>query len=51
MAFIINFYSTSKVVKNVFPVHYYGPVLASNDSGLAIKALVLTHEGITVESV
>ena len=36
--------------KNAFPVHYYGPVLASNDSGLAMETLVLTHEGITVES-
>jgi len=35
-------------VRNAFPVHYYGPVLASNDSGLAMETLVLTHEGITV---
>jgi phage tail-like protein len=37
-------------VKNAFPVHYYGPVLNANDSGLAIETLVLTHEGITVET-
>jgi phage tail-like protein len=37
--------------KNAFPVHYYGPVLAANDSGLAMETLVLTHEGITVESI
>ena len=38
-------------VKNAFPVHYYGPVLAANDGGIAIETLVLTHEGITVESI
>ena len=38
-------------VRNAFPVHYYGPVLAANDSELAIETLVLTHEGITVENV
>jgi len=37
-------------IKNAFPVHYYGPVLLSNDSGLAIETLVLTHEGIKVET-
>jgi phage tail-like protein len=37
-------------VKNAFPVNYWGPVLISNDSGLAIETLVLTHEGITVEN-
>lgn len=37
-------------VKNAFPVNYYGPVLLSNDSGLAIETLVLTHEGIRVET-
>jgi phage tail-like protein len=37
-------------VKNAFPVHYFGPVLNANDSGLAIETLVLTHEGITVET-
>ena len=38
-------------VKNTFPIHYYGPVLVANDSGLALETLVLTHEGIEVESV
>jgi len=38
-------------VKNAFPVHYFGPILASNDSGLAIETLVLTHEGIVVQNV
>jgi phage tail-like protein len=37
-------------VNNAFPVHYYGPVLAANDSGLAMETLVLTHEGITIET-
>jgi phage tail-like protein len=37
-------------VNNAFPVHYYGPVLAAQDSRLAMETLVLTHEGITVES-
>ena len=37
-------------VRNAFPVHYYGPVLASFDSGLALETLVLTHEGISVEN-
>ena len=37
-------------VNNAFPVHYYGPVLASCDSGLALETLVLTHEGISVEN-
>ena len=38
-------------IKNAFPVHYYGPVLSSNDSCIAMETLVLTHEGITVENV
>ena len=38
-------------VKNAFPVHYYGPMLSAGDSMIAIETLVLTHEGITVESV
>jgi phage tail-like protein len=38
-------------VKNAFPVHYYGPVLAANDGCMAVETLVLTHEGITVENV
>ena len=36
-------------VKNAFPVNYFGPVLLSNDSGLATETLVITHEGIEVE--
>ena len=38
-------------VKNAFPIHYYGPVLAAGDSEIAVESLVLTHEGIVVESV
>ena len=38
-------------IRNAFPVHYFGPVLAANDSDLAIETLVLTHEGISVEHV
>ncbi len=37
-------------VHNAFPVHYYGPVLLSNDGNPAIETLVLTHEGITIET-
>ncbi len=37
-------------VKNAFPVNYHGPVLLSNDSGLATETLVLTHEGLRVET-
>lgn len=38
-------------VNNAFPVHYYGPVLSAIDSRLAMETLVLTHEGITVETI
>lgn len=38
-------------VKNAFPVKYSGPELNSCDSGIAIETLVLTHEGLTVETV
>jgi phage tail-like protein len=38
-------------VKNAFPIHYYGPVLAASDSEIAVESLVLTHEGIVVESI
>jgi phage tail-like protein len=37
-------------IRHAFPVHYYGPVLASNSNDLAMETLVLTHEGITVET-
>lgn len=37
-------------LKNAFPVHYYGPVLLSNDGNPAVETLVLTHEGITIET-
>lgn len=37
-------------LKNAFPVHYYGPVLSATDGNIAIETLVLTHEGITVET-
>ncbi|MBG9376886.1 phage tail protein [Panacibacter sp. DH6] len=36
-------------LSNAFPIHYYGPVLAAADSDIAIEALVLTHEGMTIE--
>lgn len=38
-------------VNNAFPVHYFGPVLAAQDSRLAMETLVLTHEGVTIENV
>jgi phage tail-like protein len=37
-------------VRNAFPVNYYGPILNANDGGLAMETLVLTHEGISVET-
>lgn len=37
-------------VKNAFPVHYYGPILNANGSDVAMETLVLTHEGISIES-
>ena len=37
-------------VKSAFPVHYYGPVLAANSGEVAIETLVLTHEGIRIET-
>jgi phage tail-like protein len=37
-------------VRNAFPVNYLGPLLNANDSGLAMETLILTHEGITVET-
>jgi phage tail-like protein len=37
-------------VRNAFPVNYFGPVLASGDGDIAIETLVLTHEGITIET-
>lgn len=37
-------------IKNAFPVKYTGPVLNANSSDIAMEALVLTHEGITVEN-
>jgi hypothetical protein len=36
---------------NAFPVHYYGPVLVADDGDVAMETLVLTHEGIIVETV
>src|SRR5262249_10355086 len=38
-------------LKRAFPVYYYGPVLSADDGGLATETLVLTHEGMTVETV
>ena len=38
-------------VINAFPVHYYGPVLVADDGDVAMETLVLTHEGIIVETV
>lgn len=37
-------------VKNAFPVHYFGPILISNDSEIALETLELTHEGLSVIS-
>jgi phage tail-like protein len=37
-------------LRNAFPVHYFGPVLLSNDGNPAVETLVLTHEGITIET-
>ncbi len=36
--------------KNAFPVHYYGPVLGAQDGSVAMETLVLTHEGIRIET-
>ena len=38
-------------LKNSFPVHYYGPILNAQDGNIAIETLVLTHEGISIETV
>ena len=38
-------------LRRAFPVHYYGPLLSSNEGGLAMETLVLTHEGMTIETV
>lgn len=38
-------------IKNAFPVKYCGPLLDANCSEPAMETLVLTHEGISVESV
>ena len=37
------------MIKNTFPSAYYGPVLSSTDSEVAMETLVLTHEGFTVQ--
>ena len=37
-------------IRHAFPVKYIGPVLTASSSDIAIEMLVLTHEGITVES-
>ncbi|MBX9784619.1 MAG: phage tail protein [Chitinophagaceae bacterium] len=37
-------------IRNAFPVHYYGPVLNASHSSVATETLVLTHEGITVQT-
>lgn len=38
-------------LQNCFPSQYIGPVLISNDSQVATESLVLTHEGMSVESI
>lgn len=38
-------------VRNAFPIKYSGPILVANSSEIAIEELVLTHEGITVQTV
>lgn len=40
---------TWKIIR-AFPVRYVGPVLISDDSEVALEALELTHEGLTVIS-
>lgn len=37
-------------LKNCFPVKYIGPVLLGNNSAFATESLIITHEGMTVES-
>jgi phage tail-like protein len=37
-------------LERAFPVHYFGPLLSSNEGGLAMETLVLTHEGMTIET-
>jgi phage tail-like protein len=37
-------------VNNAFPVKYEGPTLVAQSSELAIETLVITHEGIRVET-
>ena len=36
-------------VRNAFPVKFTGPVLNANSSEVAIEALELAHEGLTIE--
>ncbi|MBW8360545.1 MAG: phage tail protein [Weeksellaceae bacterium] len=37
-------------LKNCFPVRYIGPVLVGNSSSVATETLIITHEGMVVES-
>jgi len=37
-------------LRSAFPVHYYGPLLSADDGGLAMETLVLTHEGMSIET-
>lgn len=37
-------------VRNAFPVKYYGPVLNSYSGDVALEALELTHEGLSIQS-
>ena len=38
-------------LKKAFPVHYYGPILSAESGDLAMETLVLTHEGMNIETV
>ena len=38
-------------LKNSFPSKYIGPVLISHDSQVATETLVITHEGMLIESI
>ncbi len=38
-------------LRNCFPVRYSGPVLFGNSSNIATETLVITHEGMDIESV
>ena len=37
-------------LRNCFPVRYAGPTLIGNSSNIATETLVITHEGLDIES-